>query len=130
MLSFQALGVNTTYHIYITSSTLALYPIIHFSLIYGFRILLDIGTVVLAFLSCLRVKRKVVNDAKSVMAIVYINAVITIVNFAMSILFGRLFYPRSIIGCFSLIAIPTNVLILTFIPKVLTNDVCIVNYFV
>ena len=81
---------------------------------------MDIGTVILAFLSCLKVKNKVVNDAKTIMTIVYINAIITITNFLLLPTIGRLGYydASTILGYFSLILIPTNVLILVFIPKV------------
>ena len=117
---FQTLGVNTTYFVYRFSSASLEYTILHFSLVYGFRLLLDIGTVILALLSCLKVKNKVVNDAKTVMTIVYINAIITITNFVLLPTIGRLGYydASTILGYFSLILIPTNVLILVFLPKV------------
>jgi hypothetical protein len=113
------LGVNTTHLIYVASIEINVFSIIHFLLIYGFRIFLDFLTAFLAFLSCLRVKRKVVNSSKSVMAIVYLNAIISVSNFTLFITTTDLFFPRVIVGCLSLILIPTNVLILTFIPKVI-----------
>jgi gamma-aminobutyric acid type B receptor len=113
------LGVNTTFFVYVMSSTIIEFSIVHFSLIYGFRILLDLLTALLAFLSCLRVKKKAVNSSKSVITIVYINATITITNFIIFQSTGGFYYPIVIVGCLSLIIIPTNILVLTFIPKMI-----------
>ena len=119
------MGVNTTYFIYGFASLKIEYTLIHFSLVYGFRLLLDIGTVILALLSCLKVKNKVVNDAKTVMAIVYINTINTILNFILFLTVAKYYNPQAIVGCLSLILIPTNVLILVFVPKVYNNYIYI-----
>lgn len=95
------------------------YSVIRFSAIYIYRSLLDIITAILAILSCCHISNKAVNDAKSIIAIVYINVIITVSQFILFLTVAQYHNPKEIISCLSLIGFPTGVLVFTFVPKVM-----------
>ena len=120
----QALGVNTTNSIYTCNSENVIDSTIRAALVYTFRIILNIISFILAILSCFRVKHKAVNDAKSVMAIIYVNTAFAIIASTTAILFTQNINVILSLASLSVIVIPTSILLFTFIPKVsyTTND--------
>ena len=120
----QALGVNTTNSIYTCNSENVIDSTIRAALVYTFRIILNIISFILAILSCFRVKHKAVNDAKSVMAIIYVNTAFAIIASTTGVLFTQNINVISSLASLSVIVIPTSILLFTFIPKVsyTTND--------
>lgn len=89
-------------------------------MLYGFQSLLNIITIILAVLSCCRIKSKVVNDAKSTMAIIYINSVNAFLALLLSVAFTNKPSLKALVGSFGVAGFPTTILLLVFIPKVKT----------
>ena len=63
--------------------------------------------------------KNAVNDAKSVMTIIYINTANTITISILLILLTQDINAIIVAACLSVILIPTNILLFTFIPKVI-----------
>lgn len=89
-------------------------------MLYGFQSLLNIITLILAVLSCCRIKNKVVNDAKPTMAIIYINYVNAFITIPLFVVFANKPSLKAVTDSFGVAAIPTTILLLVFIPKVKT----------
>ena len=114
----QALGVTTIYFIYACGNTSILANIVVTVAIFGFRLALNFITLILALLSCFKITKNAVNDAKSVMTIIYINTANTITISILLILLTQDINAIIVVSCLSVILIPTNILVFTFIPKV------------
>lgn len=113
----NALGVNTTNSIYTCNSENVIDSTIRTAFVYGFRFILNIISFILAILSCFRVKHKAVNDAKSVMAIIYVNTAFAVIASTTAILFTQNINVIVSLASLSVIVIPTSILLFTFIPK-------------
>ena len=86
-------------------------------LTFAFRYIIDLVSVVLAFLS-MRVKVDVLSDGKYVMAIVYIRAIAVTLTFIMLMTTDPYANARSVFICLAILFNPFTVLPLLFIPKV------------
>ena len=110
------------------SSNLA-FNIVRSILLFGHRYILDFVSVILAIISSRKIKVEVVNDGKYVLAIVFLHF-INITTFNVVALVFRT-YPNvfAVAGNLSVLEPPTDILLLTFVPKVgITTFVLLVNY--
>ena len=115
--------MEVRYFVYICAASSVAYNIVILLLTFAHRYVLDVVSVILAICSSRKVKVEAVNDAKYVLAIVFLHFInITIVNVVLLTLRQ---YPTviAIATSLSVLEPPTDILLLTFIPKVSVLDV-------
>ena len=115
--------MEVRYFVYICAASSLTYNIVILLLTFAHRYMLDVVSVILAICSSRKVKVEAVNDAKYVLAIVFLHFInITIVNVVLLTLRQ---YPTviAIATGLSVLEPPTDILLLTFIPKVSVLDV-------
>ena len=110
--------MEVRYFTYACVSSSLSFSIVRSILLFGHRYILDFVSVVLAIISSRKIKVEVVNDAKYVLAIVFLHF-INITTFNVVALVFRT-YPNvfAVAGNLSVLEPPTDILLLTFIPKV------------
>ena len=113
------------YFVYTCAAPSLAYNIVVLLLTFAHQYPRDVVSVILAICSSRKIKVEAVNDAKYVLAIVFLHFInITIINV---ILLTLRRYPNVIATATSLSVLepPTDILLLTFIPKVSVFEVMI-----
>ena len=118
LLIVQELQVEVRYFAYTCAASSLIYNIVLNLLLLGHHYVLDFVSVILAIISSRKIKVEVVNDGKYVLAIVFLHF-INITTFNVVALVFRT-YPNvfAVAGNLSVLEPPTDILLLTFVPKV------------
>ena len=118
LLIVQELQVEVRYFAYTCAASSLIYNILLNLLLLGHHYVLDFVSVILAIISSRKIKVEVVNDGKYVLAIVFLHF-INITTFNVVALVFRT-YPNvfAVAGNLSVLEPPTDILLLTFVPKV------------
>ena len=110
--------MEVRYFAYTCAASSLTYNILLNLLLLGHHYVLDFVSVILAIISSRKIKVEVVNDGKYVLAIVFLHF-INITTFNVVALVFRT-YPNvfAVAGSLSVLEPPTDILLLTFVPKV------------